>query len=64
MEVLPLRKCRAIRSAQEVEVELTNQQLIALVNLFCSDVGAADTYMELKHEGLRKAWVMDQLESA
>jgi hypothetical protein len=24
----------------------------------------ADTYMELKHEGLRKAWAMDQLESA
>jgi hypothetical protein len=64
MEVSPLHKCRAIQSAQEVEVELTNQQLIALVNLFCSDVGVADTYMELKCEGLRKAWVMDQLESA
>jgi hypothetical protein len=25
MEVSPLRKCHAIRSAQEVEVELTNQ---------------------------------------
>jgi hypothetical protein len=45
-------------------VELTNRQLIALVNLFRSDVGVADTYMELKHEGLRKAWAMDQLESA
>jgi hypothetical protein len=45
-------------------VELTNRQLVALVNLFRSDVGAADTYMELKREGLRKAWVMDQLESA
>jgi hypothetical protein len=64
MEVSPLRKCHAIRSAQEVEVELTNRQLIALVNLFRSDIGAAATYMELKHEGLRKAWVMDQLESA
>jgi hypothetical protein len=55
MEVSPLRKCHAIRSAQEVEVELTNRQLVALVNLFRSDVGAADTYMELKREGLRKA---------
>jgi hypothetical protein len=64
MEVSPLRKRCAIRSAQEVEVELTNRQLVALVNLFRSDVGAADTYMELKREGLRKAWVMDQLESA
>jgi hypothetical protein len=64
MEVSPLRKHRAIQSAQEVEVELTNQQLITLVNLFHSDIGAADTYMELKREGLRKAWVMDQLESA
>jgi hypothetical protein len=64
MGVLPLHKHRAIRSAQEVEVELTNRQLITLVNLFHSDVGAADTYMELKREGLRKAWVMDQLESA
>jgi hypothetical protein len=62
--VSPLRKRHAIRSAQEVEVELTNQQLVALVNLFHSDIGAADTYMELKRKGLRKAWVMDQLESA
>jgi hypothetical protein len=45
-------------------VELTNRQLIALVKLFRSDVGAADTYMELKRKGLRKAWVIDQLESA
>jgi hypothetical protein len=64
MEVSPLHKCRVIQSAQEVEVELTNRQLIALVNPFHSDIGVADTYMELKHEGLRKAWVMDQLESA
>jgi hypothetical protein len=64
MEVSPLHKYCAIRSAQEVEVELTNQQLVALVNLFCSDIVVADTYMELKCKGLRKAWVMDQLESA
>jgi hypothetical protein len=44
-------------------VELTNRQLVALVNLVHSDVEAADTYMELKCEGLRKAWVIDQLES-
>jgi hypothetical protein len=63
MEVSPLHKHHVIQSAQEVVVELTNWQLITLVNLFRSNIGAADTYMELKHEGLRKAWVMDQLES-
>jgi hypothetical protein len=45
-------------------VELTNRQLVALVNLFHSNVGAADAYMELKCKRLKKAWVMDQLESA
>jgi hypothetical protein len=29
MEVSPLCKCCAIQSAQEVEVELTNQELVA-----------------------------------
>jgi hypothetical protein len=55
MEVSPLYKCHAIQSAQEVEVEVTNWQPVALVNLFCSGIGAADTYMELKCKGLRKA---------
>jgi hypothetical protein len=45
-------------------VELTNWQLVALVNLFLSNIGVPDTYMELKHEELRETWVMDQLESA
>jgi hypothetical protein len=55
LEVSPLCKCYAILSAQEVEVELTDQQLITFVNLFHSDVEAADIYMELNCKGLRKA---------
>lgn len=61
IEASPIRKRRAIRSAQELEDDLSDLDLVNLVNLFRSDVGAADTYMELKREGLRKAWVMDQL---
>jgi hypothetical protein len=49
---------------QQGLLKVTDQQLVALVNLFHSDIGVADTYMELKCEGLRKAWVMDQLGSA
>jgi hypothetical protein len=50
-----------IHSAQELEVDLSDTDLAALVDLFCTDVSAADTYMELKRDSLRKAWITNQL---
>jgi hypothetical protein len=61
VEVSPVRKHRAIRSVQELEVDLSDTDLAALVNLFCTDVSAADTYMELKQDSLRKVWITNQL---
>lgn len=55
LEASPIRKCRAIRSAQELEEDLSDSELVSLVNIFRSDVGAADTYLELKHQESRKA---------
>jgi hypothetical protein len=61
VEVSPIRKCRAIHSAQELKVDLSDTDLATLVDLFCTDVRAADTYMELKQDSLRKVWIANQL---
>lgn len=58
----PTRRRQAIRSAQLLEVDLSDDRLVALVDLFTKDVSAADAYMELKREGLRKTWVAKRLE--
>ena len=61
LESSPMRRRHAIRSAQELEIDLSDARLAALVNIFIADVNAADAYMELKREGLRKTWVADRL---
>jgi hypothetical protein len=61
VEVSPIYKRRAIFSAQELEVDLSDTNLATLVDLFHTDVSAADTYMELKWDSLRKAWITNQL---
>jgi hypothetical protein len=35
--------------------------LATLVDLFCTDVSAADMYIELKQDSLRKVWITNQL---
>jgi hypothetical protein len=49
------------RSAQELKVDLSNTNLTTLVDLFHTDVSTADTYLELKQDGLRKVWITNQL---
>jgi hypothetical protein len=61
VEVSPIRKCHAICSAQELKVDLSDTDLAALVDLFHTDVSAADTHMELKWDSLRKVWITNQL---
>jgi hypothetical protein len=61
VEVSPIHKRRAIRSAQELEVDLSDTDLTALVDLFRTDMSAADMYMELKRDSLRKVWITNQL---
>jgi hypothetical protein len=52
LKASPLQKHRAVRSAEECEGDLDEEDLIALVNIFTADVSAADTYMELRQDGL------------
>jgi len=61
LETSPMRRRRVIRSAQDLEVDLSDTHLAALVNIFILNVNAADVYMELKRDGLKKAWVADRL---
>jgi len=63
LESSPMCRRRAIRSAQELEVGLSDEHRAALVNIFIVDVNTEDAYMELKREGLRKAWVADRLKN-
>ena len=57
----PLCKTKAILRAQELEEDLDDGRLAALIHIFQSDVNAADAYMVIKHLGLRKAWIEDTL---
>jgi hypothetical protein len=57
----PVRKTRAITRAQELEVDLDDGKLAALIRIFQSDVNAADAYMVINRPGLRKAWIEDTL---
>jgi hypothetical protein len=61
VEVSPICKCHAIHSAQGLKVNLSDTDLAALVDLFHTDVSAADMYMELKQDSLRKVWITNQL---
>jgi len=61
LESSPMCRHRAIHSAHELEINLSDVRLAALINIFIADVNAADAYMELKREGLRKTWVADRL---
>jgi hypothetical protein len=59
----PLRKTKAIMRAQELEEDLDDEKLAALIWIFQSDVNAADAYMVIKQPGLRKAWIENTLPS-
>jgi hypothetical protein len=47
--------------AQDLETNLSDDQLAVLLELFQSDVSMADAYMVIKHEPLWKAWVQRKL---
>jgi hypothetical protein len=63
LEASPLWKRCAVRSAEEREGDLDEEDLITLVDIFTADVSAVDTYIELRRDGLRKAWVANCLKA-
>ena len=61
VDTTPKRKRAAMTRVQELEADLDDEQLLSLIDLFQADVSAADTYMTLKRDGLRKAWVHSKI---
>ena len=57
----PSRKTKAIQRAQELEVDLDDKKLVSLIRIFQADVNAADAYMVLEREGVRKLWIESTL---
>lgn len=57
----PERKTMAMTRAQELETDLNDTRLVALIGLFQADVSAADAYLVLKRDSLRKVWVETML---
>lgn len=57
----PQRKQLAMRRAQKLEDHLDDDRLVSLINIFQKDASAADAYLVLERDGLRRAWVEDQL---
>jgi hypothetical protein len=57
----PERRDRAVRLLKRQEDYLTDDQLIAFFDYFKGDTAAADIYLAIGRESLRKAWVQKQL---
>ena len=57
----PERRERAVRLLEQQEDYLTDDELIAFFDYFKSDTAAADVYLAITRESLRKAWVQRQL---
>jgi hypothetical protein len=58
IESTPARKRIAICRAQELETDLEIEHVVVLIHIFEADVSAADAYVVLKREELRKLWVL------
>ena len=53
----PQRKIQAANYAQEIEDELDDDELTSLLNVLQEEPHAADFYLSLKRDNLRKNWV-------
>ncbi|KDR83286.1 hypothetical protein GALMADRAFT_221190 [Galerina marginata CBS 339.88] len=52
-----VRKTEAMERVQRLETGLSDRYIVALIDLFQEDVSAADVYLTLTREGVRKEWV-------
>jgi hypothetical protein len=57
----PERRAKAMDLFQEQESYLSDDCMVAFIDLFRVDSAAADAYIALKRDGLRKAWVQRQM---
>lgn len=61
LDATPKRKSRAMDRAQMLETWLDHPSLIRLLRVLETDSNAADAYLTLKNDSLRRAWVKDRL---
>ena len=59
----PERWAKAMDLFQEQEYYLSDDCMVAFIDLFRVDSAAADAYIALKRNGLRKAWVQRQMKN-
>jgi hypothetical protein len=57
----PECQAKAMDLFQEQECYLSDDCMVAFIDLFRVDSAAADAYIALKRNGLRKAWVQRQM---
>lgn len=55
--VTPMRKQSAFSRAQKLETYLDDDEMVTLLHIFQTDVSAADAYLAIERDSLRKAWV-------
>ncbi|KDR83287.1 hypothetical protein GALMADRAFT_134766 [Galerina marginata CBS 339.88] len=54
-------KTEAMDRVQRLETGLSDRCVVALIDLFQEDVSAADAYLALTREGVRKQWIADRV---
>ncbi|KAF8165808.1 hypothetical protein B0H34DRAFT_671559 [Crassisporium funariophilum] len=57
VEATPSQKMQAMQHMQELETTLSDECIVALIDLFQADVSVADVYLSISRDGVRKAWV-------
>lgn len=57
----PERRAKAMDVLQELEDYLDDDRMVAFIDLFRADTAAADAYLAIKRDSLRKKWVEKQL---
>jgi hypothetical protein len=57
----PECQAKAMDLFQEQEGYLSDECVVAFIDLFRLDSAAADAYIALKHDGLRKVWIQRQM---
>ena len=57
----PERRSKAMDLLQELESYLDDDRMVAFIDLFKADTAAADAYLAIKRDSLRKKWVEKQL---
>lgn len=62
VEATPVRRQKAIRQMEKLEVHLTDEEKVNLMDLFTKDIAMCDAYTSIQGEGMRKVWVKRRLE--